>query len=84
MRNATKRIFKSLIQETFNFGSKILAANLLHTIYLNLYTLVIGKQFSATTLGYYSRADQFAPVPHPISQEYCKSFINNVSEIPND
>ena len=59
IRVFSKQSFKRL----FNFGSKILAANLLHTIYLNLYTLVIGKRFSATDLGYYSRADQFAQFP---------------------
>lgn len=59
MREFSKASFKRL----FNFGSKILAANLLQTIYVNLYTLVIGKQYSATTLGYYSRADQFAQFP---------------------
>ncbi|HHT03175.1 MAG TPA: lipopolysaccharide biosynthesis protein [Bacteroidales bacterium] len=59
IREFSKDSFKRL----FNFGSKILGANLLQTIYLNLYTLVIGKQFSATTLGYYSRADQFAQFP---------------------
>ncbi|MCK9163806.1 MAG: lipopolysaccharide biosynthesis protein, partial [Bacteroidales bacterium] len=58
-REFSKTSFKRL----FNFGSKILGANLLQTIYLNLYTLVIGKQYSATTLGYYSRADQFAQFP---------------------
>lgn len=59
-----KKVFsKQSFKKLFNFGSKILSANLLHTIYLNLYTLVIGKQFSATTLGYYSRADQFAQFP---------------------
>lgn len=47
----------------FSFGSKILASNLLHTIYLNLYTMIIGKRFSATSLGYYTRADQFAQFP---------------------
>ncbi|MFA6199504.1 MAG: lipopolysaccharide biosynthesis protein [Bacteroidales bacterium] len=59
IRVFSKQSFKRL----FNFGSKILAANLLHTIYLNLYTLVIGKRFSAADLGYYSRADQFAQFP---------------------
>lgn len=59
LRIFSKKSFKGL----FKFGSKILAANLIHTIYLNLYTLVIGKRFSATDLGYYSRADQFAQFP---------------------
>lgn len=58
------RVFsRDSFKRLFSFGSKILGANLLQTIYLNLYTLVIGKQFSATTLGYYSRADQFAQFP---------------------
>ncbi|MBP1645094.1 MAG: polysaccharide biosynthesis protein [Bacteroidetes bacterium] len=59
-----KLIFsKSSFTRLFGFGSKILLANLIHTIYLNLYTLVIGKRFSATDLGYYTRADQFAQFP---------------------
>ena len=47
----------------FSFGSKLLAASLMHTIYANLYSLVIGKFFSAASLGYYSRADQMASLP---------------------
>lgn len=44
--------FKSL----FPFGSKLLVANLLSSVYTNLYTLIIGKRFAATELGYYNRA----------------------------
>lgn len=51
--------FKSL----FSFGSKLLIANLLHTIYYNLYSIVIGRRFSAADLGYYTRAEQFAIFP---------------------
>lgn len=47
----------------FGFGSKILASSLLHTIYLNLYNIVIGKNFSAVMLGYYTRADQMGQFP---------------------
>jgi O-antigen/teichoic acid export membrane protein len=54
--------FKS-IKELFGFGSKLLASNLLDTIYTNMYSLVIGKVFSATTLGHYSRAKGFAKLP---------------------
>ncbi|MDR1724915.1 MAG: lipopolysaccharide biosynthesis protein [Bacteroidales bacterium] len=55
----SKQSFKIL----FSFGSKILMANLLQTFYLNIYTLVIGKMFSKTDVGNYSRADQFATLP---------------------
>ncbi len=54
---------KESFRRLFGFGSKILLANLIHTIYLNLYTLVIGKRFSATNLGYFTRAEQFAQFP---------------------
>lgn len=40
----------------FTFGSKLLLSGLLHTIYLNLYSLVIGKRYSAIDVGYYNRA----------------------------
>lgn len=50
-------------KELFSFGSKLLASSLLDTIYNNIYTLVIGKCFSAKALGVYSRADSLAQFP---------------------
>ena len=50
-------------RELFGFGSKLLASGLLSTIYNNLYLLIIGKFFSATDLGYYTRAHQFSDFP---------------------
>lgn len=54
---------KSSFRELFSFGSKLLASGLLDTIYNNVYTIVIGKLFSAASLGLYSRANQFAQFP---------------------
>lgn len=53
----------SSFKELGLFGSKLLASSLLHTIYSNLTTLVIGKKFSAKDLGYYNRGIQFAKLP---------------------
>ncbi len=50
-------------RELFSFGSKLLASGLLDTIYNNVYTLVIGKFFSSSALGVYSRADGLAQYP---------------------
>ena len=50
-------------RELFSFGSKLLASSLLDTVYNNIYTLVIGKFFSASSLGVYSRANQLAQFP---------------------
>lgn len=50
-------------KEMFNFGSKLLLSSLIDSIYNNIYSLVIGKCFSASTLGNYSRADSYANFP---------------------
>ena len=54
---------KASFKYLFNFGSKILTASLLHTIYSHLTTLIIGKCYTAKDLGYYSRAEHIAALP---------------------
>lgn len=51
----SSRSFGSL----FFFGSKLLASGLMDTLYQNIYYVIIGRYFSASELGFYSRADQF-------------------------
>ncbi|MBW2662678.1 MAG: lipopolysaccharide biosynthesis protein [Deltaproteobacteria bacterium] len=47
----------------FAFGSKLLCAKLIATIFNNIYLIVIGKMFSATDLGFYSRAKGLQQLP---------------------
>lgn len=47
----------------FSFGSKLMLSGLLHTIYLNLYTLVIGRSYSAADVGFYNRSLSIAQFP---------------------
>lgn len=54
---------KESFRYLFNFGSKILTASLLHTIYANMTTMIIGKYYSARDLGYYSRGESLAALP---------------------
>lgn len=58
-RTFSKQSFKYL----FGFGSKILSASLLHTIYSNLTTILIGKFYTPKDLGYYSRGESLAALP---------------------
>ncbi len=53
----------SSFRSLFSFGSKLLASSLLHTVYTNLYTLVIGKAFNASQLGLYSKASNISKLP---------------------
>ncbi len=51
--------FKAL----FSFGSKLLVAKLLDSIFKNIYLIVIGRFFSVAELGYYTRAKQLNDFP---------------------
>ena len=44
------------LREMFSFGSGMVASSLLNTVFENLYLLVIGKFFTAASLGFYNRA----------------------------
>lgn len=54
---------RASFRHLFGFGSKILCSSLINTIYSNLYTLVIGRAFSAGEVGHYNRGSQFAMLP---------------------
>lgn len=45
----------SEMKKMFDYGWKLLFSSLLDTVYNNLYSLVIGKVYSAKDLGYYNR-----------------------------
>ena len=47
------------IKTLFSYGSKLLASGLLDTLYRNLSTIIIGKMYTPSMLGYYNRGQQF-------------------------
>lgn len=61
-------------KQLFSFGSKILASGLLHTVYVNLYTLVIGKIYNTQELGLYNRA-------HSIAQHPSNNIVNLLNKV---
>lgn len=54
---------KDSFQRLFAFGSRLLASSILEIIYGNIYTIVIGKRFSVSQLGIYSKAQGFSNLP---------------------
>ena len=50
-------------KEFFSYGSKLMASSLLNAIYGNVYSLVIGKFYSASSLGYYTKGGGYANLP---------------------
>jgi len=47
------------IKELFSFGWKLLASGLLDVTYTNLNSLIIGKLYPASMLGYYTKGNEF-------------------------
>lgn len=49
-------------KELFGFGWKLMASCLIDTIWREIYQIVVGKFYSAATLGQYARAHQFSSI----------------------
>ncbi len=59
---------KNCFKELFWYSYKLLISELINTVYSNIYYFIIGKVYSPTSLGYYTRADSFQ-----------KPFASNIS-----
>lgn len=54
---------KASFRYMWNYGSKVLGSSIISTIYDNIQPLIIGRFFSAASLGLFSRAQGFATLP---------------------
>lgn len=69
----------------FGFGSKLLLSTVINTIYDNIYPIVIGKKFSASSLGFYSKAASYAQLPSTTITEVIGTVSYPVlSEVQDD
>lgn len=66
---------KDSFKYLYSFGSKILVSSILHTIYSNLTTMLIGKFYAAKDLGFYTRGQTLAAFP----SSNVNSIIQSVS-----
>ncbi|MDY4175756.1 MAG: lipopolysaccharide biosynthesis protein [Bacteroidales bacterium] len=69
----------------FGFGSKILCSSIINTVYNNLYTLVIGRAFLPSDVGYYTRANQTAALPtSSLTQVVMKVAYPMMAQVQDD
>lgn len=54
---------KDSFQKMFSYGSKLMANNIITSIYINLANLIIGKKYSAADLAYYNRGFTLTQFP---------------------
>lgn len=57
------RLHRKALSELFGFGWKLLAASLANNLCLNLYSMIIGRFFSVSQAGLFSRAQTLAAFP---------------------
>lgn len=80
-----QRFSRESFKYLWGYGSKLMASGLLHTIYTNLTTLIIGRYFSSKALGVYSRGTQLASYPVNITNDVLgKVTFPILAKIQND
>ena len=72
-------------KEMFGFGSKILIANVINSVYKDIFLAVIGKMYTVRDLGYYNRAEQFNLIfSNNFGQIVQKVSLSSFSQIQHD
>lgn len=55
----SQRSFKEL----FSFGYKLMLSGFMHSFYINIYSLIIGKFFSLSSVGFFDKSNRLAKMP---------------------
>jgi len=75
----------SSFRRLFQFGSRLLVAGLINTIYDNVFFVIIGKLFSANDLGYFTQAKKLSDLSsHSITQSLQRVMYPAFSYIKED
>jgi O-antigen/teichoic acid export membrane protein len=53
----------SSLREMFPYGSRLFASGILNSIFVEIYSIIIGKLYNPATLGFYTRARQMQQLP---------------------
>lgn len=76
---------KEKFNKHFNFGYKLTLSGVLDIVFTNMYQIVIGRFFSASIVGYYTRANQLMMMPvGNVSTALNKVAFPLFAEIQND
>jgi len=59
----SKKISRDSLKDLFGFGSNLLVASCIRNVYEKIIYVFIGKYFSASTLGFYTKSESFKNLP---------------------
>jgi len=76
---------KGSFKRLFGFGWKILLTSLLATLYNNVYNIIIGRIYSTTTLGYYTKSTQLSGlIANSVTMSVAKVSYPVLSQLQDD
>lgn len=76
---------RAALRSFIGIGSRMAMTSFLNTVFLNLYSLVIGAFVSLRSLGYYSQSDKWSKMGiMSISQTLTSSFMPALSAVQDD
>jgi len=71
-----------ILKGFFAVGSGIMAQSFLNTVFLNIYSFVIGNRVGLTALGYYTQADKWSKMGiMSLSQTLTSAFLPALSDV---
>lgn len=75
----------SIFKLHIKFGYKLLFSGILDNIFTNIYSIIIGKQYSISQVGFYQRADSLKQLPVSIiSATITKISFTILAKVQND
>lgn len=73
------------LKSFFNVGAGVAASSFLNTVFLNIYSFLIGNQVGLRALGYYTQADKWSKMGiTSLSQILTSSFLPVLSQFQDD
>lgn len=76
---------KESFRYLWNYGSKMLASGLISTIYMNLYSLLIGKVYDSKALGIFNRGQNTANIyPNVVQSVFIRNSLPIMAQYQND
>ena len=75
----------AILKSYFSFGGSMMLSSFLNTLFLNIYSFVIGNRVGMAPLGYYTQGDKWSKMGiMSLTQIFQTSFLPTLSEVQSD
>lgn len=79
------RMSWSSLRAFFGIGSRMMLTSFLNTVFLNIYSFLVGNSLGMTSLGYYTQADKWSKMgTESMSQVLTSTFVPTLSAVQDE